>query len=168
MNRTEMEQALWRTRSDQARAEYLSKYIPLMEKRLAQMKEEALQGLGRGVCWEMPPRGGSPGDPTAQMALKAADYTMTEEMRMCRDRLRVLKKEAAALEAKLSMTQWLLETLTEESRFLLTERLIRHTRWQELPERYQERFGEYYAVLTLRRRVAQALDTLCCMSEEAI
>ena len=167
MDRKTLEQRLTRYRADQARAEYLRRYIPLMEKRLAVMKEDALRGLGAARPLNGIRAVAGPGDPTGQLAVRAAENALTEEMRLCRDRLHQLKRECAALEAQLGLTDFLLSSLTEESRFLLTERLIHRVRWQELPQRYQERYGIDYSVVTLRRRVGQALDTLCGTCERA-
>ena len=55
MDRKTLEQKLLCYRSDRARAEYLRRYIPLMEKRLSELKEEALQGIGKAL----PPRCGA-------------------------------------------------------------------------------------------------------------
>ena len=160
MDRTGLEQMLWRYNSDKARAEYLRRYIPLMEKKLARLREEALQSIG---CAPPPDTvtGGRTGDPTAVFALRAVEEALSDEMRVCRNQLRRLRIECAGLEAQNELTECLLSSLTEESRFLLTERYIEHRRWQDLPGRYQERFGVYYSLITLRRRAAQALDTLC-------
>ena len=82
-------------------------------------------------------------------------------MRLCRDQLNGLRREAAALDAHLSLIECLLASLTEESRFLLTARYLDRVSWPELARRYQERYRVDYVPLTLRRRCAHALDALC-------
>ena len=82
-------------------------------------------------------------------------------MRLCRDQLVRLRREAAALEAHLALMDCLLASLTEESRFLITARYLDRVSYPELARRYQERFGIDYVPLTLRRRCLQAVDTLC-------
>ena len=167
MDRKTLEQKLWRYRSDKGRAEYLRRYIPLMQKRLAELKEEALQGIGKAL----PPNAvrvySEPGDPTALLGMRAAENTLTEEMRLCRSHLRRLEQESALLDAQLAITECLLSSLTDESRYLLTERYINHLSWPRLARRYAERYKIDYTPLTLRRRSAQALDTLCGTCEMA-
>ena len=161
MDRKTLEQKLLCYRSDRARAEYLRRYIPLMEKRLSELKEEALQGIGRALPPDAVRVSCGSGDPTGRLAVRAAEDALTEEMRLCRDRLARMKDDYAALAAQLSMTDWLLATLPEESRFLVTARLADRLRWEDLPPRYHARFGIYYSVMTLRRRCAEAVDALC-------
>ena len=122
MDRKTLEQKLLCYRSDRARAEYLRRYIPLMEKRLSELKEEALQGIGRALPPDAVRVSCGPGDPTGRLAVRAAEDALTEEMRLCRDQLNGLRREAAALDAHLSLMECLLASLTEESRFLLTDR----------------------------------------------
>ncbi len=160
MERQMMEQRLWRNRSDRARLEYLQRCIPLMRERLERLKADELQAIGRAPAMDAVRRGGV-GDPTAALALKAAEYTLTDEMRLCAAQLRRMAREAAELEAQLAITDFLLATLPDESRFLLTQRCIEHTRWQDLTERYQARYGVYLSGMSLRRHMNQALDALC-------
>ena len=130
-----------------------------MEKKLETLKEDALREIGRAPA---PGTVRRPcGDPTALLGLKAAENALNEEMRLCRDRLAHMKDDYAALAAQLSLTDWLLATLPEESRFLVTARLADRVRWEDLPPRYHARFGIYYSVMTLRRRCAEAVDALC-------
>ena len=161
MDRKTLEQKLWRYKSDQARAEYLRRYIPLMEKRLSLLKEEALQGVGKSLPPDAVRVSAGPGDPTARLGIRAAENALTEEMRVCRDRLCWLRQESVSLEAHNALMDFLLSTLTEESRWLISGRYIDHVRWQDLAVRYRERYGIDYSQLTLRRRCAQALDALC-------
>ena len=140
MDRKTLEQKLWRYRSDQARAEYLRRYIPLMEKRLAELKEEALQGIGKALPPDAVRMASGLGDPTALLGMRAAENALTD----C-----------------------LLSSLTDESRYLLTERYIKHLSWPELARRYAKHYHVDYTPLTLRRRSAQALDALCGTCEMA-
>ena len=161
MNRQELEQRLWRLRSDQARASYLNQYIPLLEKRLALMKEDALQAIGSGRPFDSIGQKSGTGDPTAHLALLSADNALTAEMRACRDHLRRLRREQAALAAEMMLTECLLNSLTEEERFLLTQRYGERVSWPRLAERFSAQFGIYYSGQTLRRRTQNALDSLC-------
>ncbi len=161
MDRKTLERKLLCYRSDRARAEYLRRYIPLMEKRLSELKEEALQGIGRALPPDAVRVSCGPGDPTGRLAVRAAEDALTEEMRLCRDQLNGLRREAAALDAHLSLMECLLASLTEESRFLLTARYLDRVSWPELARRYQERYRVDYVPLTLRRRCAHAMDALC-------
>ena len=167
MDRKTLEQKLWRYKSDQARAEYLRRYIPLMEKRLSLLKEEALQGIGKSLPPDAVRVSAGPGNPTALLAVRAAENALTEEMRLCRDRLCRLRQESESLEAHNALMDFLLSTLTEESRWLLSCRYIDHVSWTVLTERYRERYGIDYSQLTLRRRCVQALDALCGTCEMA-
>lgn len=167
MDRKTLEQKLWSYKSDQARAEYLQRYIPLMEKRLSLLKEEALQNIGKAPALDAVRASAGPGDPTALMAARAAEDALTVEMRDCRDRLCRLRQESAALEAHNELMDCLLSTLTEESCWLVTCRYIDHTSWPVLAARYKERYRIDYSQLTLRRRCTQALDALCGTCEKA-
>ena len=161
MDRKELEQKLARYRSDRARLDYLRRYIPLMEKRLSLLKEEALQSIGKALPPDAVRVRTGTGDPTATLAIRSAEDALTEDMRLCRDQLVRLRREAAALEAHLALMDCLLASLTEESRFLITARYLDRVSYPELARRYQERFGIDYVPLTLRRRCLQAVDTLC-------
>ncbi len=161
MDRQTLEQKLRRYRSDQARAEYLRRYIPLMEKRLEEMKEEALQGIGRTLPPDAVRGGAGAGNPTALLGVKAAEYALTDEMRCCRDRINSLKRECAALEAQNALTECLLSTLTEEGRFLLTRRCMDHASWSALARDYEEKYHIYFTPQTLRRRTVRTLEEMC-------
>lgn len=167
MDRKTLEQKLWRYRSDKARAEYLRRYIPLMEKRLAELKEEAFQSIGKALPPDAVRTASGPGDPTALLGMRAAEDALTEEMRLFRNRLWMLRRESASLDAQLALTDCLLSSLTDESRYLLTERYIKHLSWPELARRYAKHYHVNYTLLTLRRRSAQALDALCGTCEMA-
>ena len=160
MNRNEWVSRLWRYRSDQARKEYLRGYIPLMEQKLEYLREDAYASIG-ARRWMPGGRPSGPGDPTALLAARAAEDALSPEMRACRDQLRKLRREYTELNVWLSMTECMLASLDEESRFLLTARYIDHTRWMTLPDAYHQQFHEYYSENTLRRRLYRALDTLC-------
>ena len=166
MNRSEWISRLERYRSDRARMEYLRKFIPLMEKKLAILRREAFAAIGARpdmsvLC------GTDTSDPTARMGILAAEDALTADMRLCRDQLKRLRQEHSVLSARLSMADCLLSLLSEEDRFLLTARYIEHTRWTRIPGKYQERFGEYFSETTLRRRMNQAVDGLCHVTREA-
>ena len=164
MDKETLEQRLWSLRSDQARAEYLRRYIPLMQKRLEEMKEEALQALGRGRPLDQMP-GAGPGDPTALLGMKAAEYALTEDMRAYRDRLGQLRRECALLEARNALTECLLASLPEEGRFLLTRRYVEHMRWPVLAREYEKQFHVDYTEQTLRRRAQRTISGLCGTAE---
>ena len=161
MDRKTLEQKLSRYKSDQARAEYLRRYIPLMEKRLSLLKEEALQGIGKAQPPDAIRVPVGPGDPTGRLAALAAEDALTEEMRLCRDNLRRLRQESQALEAHNALMDFLLSTLTEEGRWLVSGRCIDRLSWPVMASRYKERYGTDYSQLTLRRRCVHALDALC-------
>ena len=85
MNRSEWISRLERYRSDQARMEYLRKFIPLMEKKLAILRREAFAAIGARpdmsvLC------GTDTSDPTARMGILAAEDALTADMRLCRGR----------------------------------------------------------------------------------
>ena len=165
MDRQILQEKLWRYRSDQARAEYLRRYIPLMEKRLEEMKEDALRDIGAA----QPPdavRGASgPGNPTAVLGIRAAEYALSDEIRDFRDRLNGLRRECAALETQNALTECLLSSLPDEGRFLLTCRYVEHVGWEALARRYEERYHVDYSPLTLRRRIRRTLDEMCGTAE---
>ena len=161
MDRTELELKLRRYRADQARAEYLHQYIPLMEKRLALMKEEALQAIGCGRPLDTVRVRTNPGDPTGLMGVRAAEDALNEEMRLCRDQLRRLRQESAALDAHLALMDCLLASPSPESRFLLTGRYIDRLTWPAIAARYQQQVRIDYTPLTLRRRTAAAVKGMC-------
>ena len=161
MDKQSLEQRLRRYRSDQVRAEYLRRYIPLMEKRLEEMKEEALRAIGHslppGAVRGMP----GPGDPTAMLGAKAAEYALTDDMRDFRDRLNSLKRECAMLEAQNALTECLLASLTEEGRFLLSCRYVERMNWSALTKPYEETYRVDYSEQTLRRKIRRTLEELC-------
>ena len=166
MNGREWIGRLERYRSDRARMEYLRKFIPLMEKKLAILRREAFASLGARPDMAAAPGSGH-ADPTAMMGVRAAEDALDADMRACSQQLKRLRQEHSVLSARLSMTDCLLSLLGEEERFLVTERYIGHTRWTRLPDRYRERFGEYYSETTLRRRLRQAVEDLSRVTREA-
>ena len=161
MDTTTLEQSLKRLRTDRARAEYLRRLIPLQEKRLEMLKEDERHAKGHALPPDIPRQAGAVGNPTAATAIRLLEDSATAEIRVCARQLRELKREALALETHLGLMDCLLGGLTEEDRFLVTERLIGHGRWPAVAERYEIQFGLYCGLSTLRRRLRLTLQSLC-------
>ena len=160
LKREECGAFLRRCASERRRLSYLDSLIPLLEKRLRELRTDSPYEVRVTANWSgMPPRPGY-GDPTAAAALRAIRSDFQAEVRQTGQKFHSLALEREQLLGRQARASCYLNALTADERYLIEARVIRNTPWTRVEQEYEARFGLRYHRDTLRRRLDSAVRTL--------
>ena len=146
--------------SERRRLMYLEGLIPLLQKKLREMKGNAFGSLRVTQSWAFMPRGTAVPDPTAAAAVQAAEAEHQAEYRQTQERLRALILERERLRAHQELFTCCLRALPEQHRFLVEAKLMEDRPWREVETLYAARYGSSPHRDTLRRHLHQAVQTM--------
>ena len=146
--------------SERRRLMYLESLIPLLQKKLREMKEPAYGSIRLTQNWDFLPGGAAPGNPTAAVAIRAADAENQTEYREAEEHLRAMIRERDALRGRQELFSCCLRALPEEQRFLVEAKLLEEKTWQEVETLYASRYGASPHRDTLRRHLRLALNAM--------
>ena len=160
--RTDCGVFLRRCASERRRLAYLEGVIPLLARRLRELRQESPYASIRVTQrWaDITSSCRFPGDPTAAVAVRAADAAGQAELRETERRLRDLTFEKETLLRRQEWADCFLRALAEDQQFLVETRLLQGQPWSRVETQYEARFGVRYHRDTLRRRLAAAVQML--------
>ncbi len=151
---------LRRLASERQRLRYLEGVLPLLGRRLREMKQEVYGGIRVTQNWSFLPGRANPGDPTAALAARAAEIALQDEYRQMEKRVRDMERERSALRRRQELLACGLRALPEEQRFLVETKIMDGRSWPETEDLYEKTYGYRLHRDTLRRRVGQAVKAL--------
>ena len=147
-------------RDEKGRLAYLETLVPLLIRRLREMRQDSTAGPRVTQSWSFLPRAGIIADPTGACAARAADLEQSEEYRAVQRRLQALCAERERLRRRVQLADCCLAALGDESRFLVEARLVDGRSWPQTETLYRQRYGVDYSSDTLRRKLRAACRTL--------
>ena len=155
---------LRRLASERQRLRYLEGVLPLLGRRLREMRREVYGGIRVTQSWSSLP--GRPGraDPTAAVAARAAEIENQEEYRRTEQRIRALTQERDLLRRRKDLFDCCLTALPEEQRFLIEAKVLEEKSWTDVEKLYENRYGIHLHRDTLRRRLHTAVQTISDIS----
>ena len=151
---------LRRLASERQRLRYLEGVLPLLGRRLREMRREVYGGIRVTQSWSFLPGRTGPGDATAALAARAADIALQDEYRQLEKRIRDMDRERSVLRRRQELLACGLRALPEEQRFLVETKIMDGRSWPETEDLYEKAYGLRLHRDTLRRRVGQAVNAL--------
>ena len=152
---------LRRCASERRRLAYLNGLIPLLRQKLCELRRESpYEAIRITAGWSGPAGRAVPGDPTAAVAVRAADSALRAELCRTERKLRELTAERELLSRRQDRAACCLNALREDERFVVEARVMQDLPWAQVEEAFEARFGVRYHRDTLRRRLSSAVRTL--------